>query len=43
MRRLIIGISGAVYGIRALQALKNVADIEAHLKLFAKGAARRQR
>ena len=36
MRRLIIGISGAsgaVYGIRALQALKEVADIETHLVL----------
>lgn len=38
MRRLIIGISGAsgaIYGIRALQALKDVADIETHLVLSA--------
>ena len=36
MRRIIIGISGAsgaVYGIRALQALKDVPDIETHLVL----------
>lgn len=34
MRRLIVGItgaSGAIYGIRALEALKNVPDIETHL------------
>jgi len=34
MRRLIIGISGAsgaIYGIRALEALKNAPDIETHL------------
>lgn len=34
MRRLIIGLSGAsgaIYGIRALQALKGIADIETHL------------
>jgi 4-hydroxy-3-polyprenylbenzoate decarboxylase len=36
MRRLIIGISGAsgaVYGIRALQVLKDIPDIETHLVL----------
>jgi 4-hydroxy-3-polyprenylbenzoate decarboxylase len=36
VRRIIIGISGAsgaVYGIRALQALKDVPDIETHLVL----------
>jgi 4-hydroxy-3-polyprenylbenzoate decarboxylase len=36
MRRLIVGISGAsgvVYGIRALQVLKDIADIETHLVL----------
>ena len=36
MRRIIIGISGAsgaVYGIRALQALKDAPDIETHLVL----------
>ena len=36
MRRLIIGISGAsgaVYGIRALQVLRDIADIETHLVL----------
>jgi 4-hydroxy-3-polyprenylbenzoate decarboxylase len=36
MRRLIIGISGAsgaVYGIRALQVLRDVSDIETHLVL----------
>ena len=36
MKRLIIGISGAsgaVYGIRALQVLKDIADIETHLVL----------
>src|ERR1039457_1752213 len=36
MRRFIIGISGAsgaVYGIRALQTLKAVPDIETHLVL----------
>lgn len=36
MRRLIIGISGAsgvVYGIRTLQALKDIPDIETHLVL----------
>ena len=34
MRRLIIGLSGAsgaIYGIRALEALKGVSDIETHL------------
>ena len=34
MRRVIIGISGAsgaIFGIRALEALKSVADIESHL------------
>lgn len=34
MRRLIIGISGAsgaIYGIRALEALSNVPDVETHL------------
>ena len=38
MRRLIIGISGAsgaVYGIRALQTLQNIPDIETHLILSA--------
>ncbi len=38
MKRLIIGISGAsgaVYGIRALQVLKDVAEIETHLVLSA--------
>ena len=36
MRRLIIGISGAsgaIYGIRALEALQKVPDIESHLVL----------
>jgi 4-hydroxy-3-polyprenylbenzoate decarboxylase len=36
MRRLIIGISGAsgaVYGIRALQTLRDIPDIETHLVL----------
>jgi 4-hydroxy-3-polyprenylbenzoate decarboxylase len=36
MRKLIIGISGAsgaVYGIRALQVLKDIPDIETHLVL----------
>jgi 4-hydroxy-3-polyprenylbenzoate decarboxylase len=36
MRKLIIGISGAsgaVYGIRALQVLRDVSDIETHLVL----------
>jgi 4-hydroxy-3-polyprenylbenzoate decarboxylase len=36
MRRLIVGISGAsgaIYGIRALQVLKETADIETHLVL----------
>lgn len=36
MRRLIIGLSGAsgaIYGIRALEALQSVADIETHLVL----------
>jgi 4-hydroxy-3-polyprenylbenzoate decarboxylase len=36
MKRLIVGISGAsgaVYGIRALQVLRDVADIETHLVL----------
>jgi len=36
MRRLIIGLSGAsgaIYGIRALEALKDVPDIETHLVL----------
>jgi 4-hydroxy-3-polyprenylbenzoate decarboxylase len=36
MRKLIIGISGAsgaVYGIRALQALRDIGDIETHLVL----------
>lgn len=36
MRRLIIGISGAsgiVYGIRTLQVLRDIPDIEAHLVL----------
>jgi 4-hydroxy-3-polyprenylbenzoate decarboxylase len=36
MRRLIIGLSGAsgaIYGIHALEALKNVADVETHLVL----------
>lgn len=38
MRRLIVGISGAsgvIYGIRALEVLKTVADIEAHVVLSA--------
>lgn len=36
MKRLIIGISGAsgaIYGIRALQSLSNIPDIETHLVL----------
>lgn len=36
MRRLIVGLSGAsgaIYGIRILEALKNVTDIETHLVL----------
>lgn len=36
MKRIIIGISGAsgaIYGIRALQALKEIPDIETHLVL----------
>lgn len=40
MRRLIIGISGAsgsIYGIRALEALKQVPDIETHLVLSPSG------
>lgn len=42
MRRLIIGISGAsgaIYGIRALEALRNVPDVETHLVMS--GSARR--
>jgi flavin prenyltransferase len=38
IRRLIVGISGAsgvIYGIRALQVLKEMADIETHLVLSA--------
>lgn len=41
MRRLIIaitGASGAVYGIRALQLLKEVEDVETHLILTPSGA-----
>lgn len=40
MRRIIIGISGAsgaIYGIRALEALKGVPDIETHLVLSSAG------
>lgn len=40
MRRIIIGLSGAsgaIYGIRALEALKDVADIETHLVLSPSG------
>lgn len=36
MRRIIVGISGAsgaIYGIRTLQALRDVPDVEAHLVL----------
>lgn len=42
MRRLIIGISGAsgaIYGIRALEALSTVPDVETHLVMS--GSARR--
>ena len=42
MRRLIIGISGAsgaIYGIRALEALSAVPDVETHLVMS--GSARR--
>lgn len=42
MKRIIIGISGAsgvIYGIRALQALKAMADIETHL-IFSPSAKR---
>ncbi len=41
MRRLIIGItgaSGAIYGIRALEVLQRVADVETHLILSPAGA-----
>lgn len=34
MKRLIVGISGAsgaIYGVRLLQVLRDVADIETHL------------
>jgi flavin prenyltransferase len=40
MRRLIVGITGAsgvIYGIRTLQALREVADIESHLVLTPAG------
>lgn len=40
MRRLIIGItgaSGAIYGIRALDALKDIPDIETHLVISPAG------
>ena len=40
MQRIIIGISGAsgaLYGIRALEALKDVPDIESHLVLSSAG------
>lgn len=38
IRRLIVGISGAsgaIYGVRALQVLKDVSDVETHLVLSA--------
>lgn len=41
MQRLIIGItgaSGAIYGIRALEALQGLADVEAHLVFSPAGA-----
>jgi 4-hydroxy-3-polyprenylbenzoate decarboxylase len=41
MKRLIIGISGAsgvIYGIRLLQVLQDVADVETHLVLTTAGA-----
>ena len=37
MRRIIIGVSGAsgsIYGIRALEVLKDVTGIETHLVLY---------
>ena len=40
MRRLIIGISGAsgaIYGIRTLEALKDIPDVETHLVLSPSG------
>ncbi|MFC7397765.1 UbiX family flavin prenyltransferase [Chelatococcus sp. GCM10030263] len=41
MKRLIIaitGASGAIYGVRALELLKDVKDVETHLVLTASGA-----
>lgn len=38
MKRLIIGISGAsgaIYGVRLLQVLRDVADVETHLVMSA--------
>ena len=38
MKRLIIGISGAsgaIYGVRLLQVLRNVAEVETHLVMSA--------
>lgn len=41
MKRLIVGLSGAsgaIYGVRLLQVLRNVADVETHL-VMSRGAA----
>jgi flavin prenyltransferase len=40
MRRLVVGISGAsgsIYGIRLLEALRDVSDVETHLVISASG------
>ena len=40
MKRLVVGISGAtgvIYGIRLLQVLRGVADVETHLVMSAPG------
>ncbi len=41
MKRLIVGISGAsgaIYGVRLLQVLRDVTDIETHLVMSQGGA-----